>query len=212
MKNKTLFKTLAAMCIMAALVISTSFSRPVRAIEVASVPEATAVPTATPEPIDWREVMVNAVCHADNHGGLEAEYALGGAIKYDDLYLLAKIITWECGPNWEDWGIMAIGEVVLNRVASPEFPDTIREVLYQTDPMQYQPVWEDGWEDYIPSERYVRLALRLLEGERVFADPAIVFQALFPQGSGIACTYHDYDLDNDTYFCWTNYPDNYAVG
>ena len=107
---------------------------------------------------------------------------------------------------------MAIGEVVLNRVASPEFPDTIREVLYQADPMQYEPVWSDGWEDYIPSERYVRLALRLLEGERIFNDPSIVFQALFPQGTGIACTYHDYDLNNDTYFCWAYNPEYYAVG
>ena len=64
----------------------------------------------------------------------------------------------------------------------------------------------------MPSERYVRLAMRLLEGERVFNDPSIVFQALFPQGSGIAFTYHDDDLNNDTYFCWTSYPDCYAVG
>ena len=212
MKIKTLFKTLAAIFFVAALFISSSFTLSPRAADERRTPEPTAVPAPTPEPIDWREVMVKAVCNADKHGGLEAEYALGGAIKYDDLYLLAKIITWECGPNWEDWGIMAIGEVVLNRVASPEFPDTIREVLYQTDPMQYQPVWEDGWEEYVPTERYVRLALRLLDGERVFGDPTIVFQALFPQGSGIACAYHDYDLDNDTYFCWTNYPDNYAVG
>lgn len=200
------------MCIMAALVISTSFGRSYRTAETAVTPEPTAVSTATPDPIDWREVMVNAVCDADSHSGLEAECALGGAIKYEDVYLLSKIIALECGPNWADQGIMAIGEVVLNRVVSPEFPNTIREVLYQTDPIQYEPVWSDGWEDYIPTERYVRLALRLLEGERVFHDPSIVFQALFPQGSGIAYAYHDNDLNNDTYFCWTNYPDNYAVG
>ena len=107
MKLTTLFKTLAVMCIMAALLISSSFALPAQSKEVTRTPEPTALPTATPEPIDWREYMVKAVCHADNHGGLEAEYALGGAIKYDDLYLLAKIITWECGPNWEDWGIIA---------------------------------------------------------------------------------------------------------
>ena len=54
--------------------------------------------------------------------------------------------------------------------------------------------------------------MRLLEGERVLNDPSIVFQALFPQGSGIAFTYHDDDLNNDTYFCWASYPDLYAVG
>lgn len=208
MKYRTLFTTVAAMIIMAALIISSSFVIHDRSAAALPTPE----PTATPEPIDWREVMVNAVCHADNHGGLEAQYALGGTIKYDDLYLLAKIVALESGPNWDDQGIMAIGEVVLNRVASPEFPNTIREVLYQTAPMQYEPVWSDGWGNYVPPERYVRLALRLLDGERVFNDPTIVFQALFPQGSGIAFTYHDDDLNNDTYFCWTSYPDSYAVG
>ena len=208
MKYKSLFTIVAAMFIMAAIFISSSFAIPDRPAADLPTPE----PAATSEPIDWKENMVNAVCHADDRGGLKAEHALGGAVKYDDLYLLAKIIAKECGPNWDDQGIMAIGEVVLNRVASPEFPNTIREVLYQTDPMQYQPVWENGWEDYIPPERYVRLALRLLEGERVFHDPTIVFQALFPQGSGIAFTYHDDDLNNDTYFCWTSYPDCYAVG
>ena len=210
MKSTTLIKTLAALFFVAAIVISASFSPSGQSVEAAPTPEPT--PTVTPEPIDWREVMVNAVCHADTHGGLEAENALGGAIKYDDLYLLAKIISWESGPDWRDWGILAIGEVVLNRVASPEFPNTIRDVIYQTDPIQYEPVWSDGWEDYIPSERYVRLALRLLEGERVFNDPSIVFQALFPQGSGTVCAYHDDDLDNDTYFCWSYEPDYYAVG
>ena len=210
MKSTTLIKTLAAIFFVAAIVISASFSPSGQSVEAAPTPEPT--PTVTPEPIDWREVMVNAVCHGDTHGGLEAENALGGAIKYDDLYLLAKIISWESGPDWRDWGILAIGEVVLNRVASPEFPNTIRDVIYQTDPIQYEPVWSDGWEDYIPSERYVRLALRLLEGERVFSDPSIVFQALFPQGSGTVCAYHDDDLDNDTYFCWTSAPELYAVG
>ena len=149
---------------------------------------------------------------ADVHGGLEAEYALGGSIRYDDLLLLAKIIAWECGPAWEDWGILAIGEVVLNRVASPEFPNTIREVLYQTNPMQYEPVWADGWEGYLPNERFVRLALRLLDGERIFDDPTIIFQALFTQGGSTVLAYHDDILDNNTYFCRTNYPDLYARG
>ena len=208
MKYKSLFTAVAVMFIMAAIFISSSFAIPGRSAAVLLTPE----PTATPEPIDWREVMVNAVCHADRRGGLEAEYALGETIRYEDLYLLAKIIVWECGPNWEDQGVMAIGEVVLNRVASPEFPNTIRAVLYQKEPMQYEPVWTEGWEDYVPPERYVRLAMRLLEGERVLNDPSIVFQALFPQGSGIAFTYHDDDLNNDTYFCWASYPDLYAVG
>lgn len=208
-----IMKAAAVFGVLFLLLCSASFQYDDRgkAIEVAEAAPVE-IPVVTPAPIDWREVMVQAVAAGDEETGLAAQEKLDGTLMYDDLYLLAKIITWECGPDWEDWGIMAIGEVVLNRVASPEFPDTIREVLYQTDPMQYEPVWQDGWEDYIPPERYVRLALRLLDGERVMNDPGVVFQALFQQGSGVALAYHDDILDNDTYFCWSNNLDLYAVG
>lgn len=170
------------------------------------------MPQTAPVQTDWMEVMIQAATEGDENTGIAAQNALGGDIQYEDLFLLSKIIAWESGPNWKDWGLIAIGEVVLNRVASPEFPNTIREVLYQTDPIQYQPIWLDGWEEYIPPERYVRVAHRLLEGERVMHDPSIVFQALFQQGSEVVLTYHDEDLDNDTYFCRANDPSLYSVG
>ena len=172
----------------------------------------TDVPQTTPVQTDWMEVMIQAATKGDENIGIAAQNALGGEIRYEDLFLLAKIIAWESGPNWEDWGLIAIGEVVLNRVASPEFPNTIREVLYQTDPIQYEPVWLTGWEEYIPPERYVRVAHRLLEGERVMNDTSVVFQALFPQGSEIALTYHDDDLSNDTFFCRSYDLSSYSVG
>ena len=210
MKHKTLYKTIMALALIALMFAAVSFCSKDKETAVMATPEPP--PTSTPVPIDWREVMVKAVVNGDTHGGQEAEDALNGSIKYDDLLLLAKIIAWECGPDWEDWGILAIGEVVLNRVASPEFPNSIREVLYQANPMQYEPVWADGWEGYLPNERFVRLALRLLDGERVFNDPTIIFQALFTQGGSTVLAYHDDILDNNTYFCRTNYPDLYAKG
>lgn len=54
-----------------------------------------------------------------------------GTSDYDeDLYLLASIIHGEArGEPYE--GQVAVGAVVLNRVASPDFPNTIAEVIYQ---------------------------------------------------------------------------------
>ena len=170
------------------------------------------MPQAAPVQTDWMEVMIQAATEGDENTGIAAQNALSGDVRYEDLFLLAKVIAWESGPNWEDWGLIAIGEVVLNRVASPEFPNTIRDVLYQTDPIQYEPVWLTGWEEYIPPERYVRVAHRLLEGERVMNDSSVVFQALFPQGSEIALTYHDDDLSNDTFFCRSYDLSFYSVG
>ena len=48
----------------------------------------------------------------------------------DDIYLLASIIHGEArGEPYE--GQVAVGAVVLNRVASPNFPNSIEEVIYQ---------------------------------------------------------------------------------
>ena len=212
MTERIPYRAIVVVFILIMLIIATSFSRTGHdshdVAALTAMPDTTTVPT--PAPVDWREIMVQAAASGDRNTGIAAQEELHGDLQYDDLFLLAKIIACECGPAWEDWGIMAIGEVVLNRVASPEFPNTIREVLYQDNPMQYEPVWTDGWENYIPAERYVRLALRLIDGERPLGDPTIVFQALFPQGSGIALAYHDDTLNNDTYFCWTSYPDVYV--
>lgn len=53
-----------------------------------------------------------------------------GVQKDDDLYLLAKLIRAEAeGEPYE--GQVAVGAVVINRVKSRQFPNTIREVIYQ---------------------------------------------------------------------------------
>lgn len=119
----------------------------------------------------------------------------------EDVILLAKIMQEEDGYEWPDAMVMALGEVVLNRVASPAFPNTIRDVLYQKNPTQYEPVWFAGWEDLDPDQRYIDLAERLLTGERVINDPAVVYQALFAQGSETILTYRDTALGTTTYFC-----------
>ena len=212
MKRDVLYRILIVFGILIMLLIVSSFLMHDEAGAAPPVLTPTPTTVVTPQPMDWKEVMVKAVVDDDPEKGITAQEHLGGELLYDDLRLLAKIIACECGPHWEDWGIIAIGEVVLNRVASPEFPDTIREVLYQTDPIQYEPVWQSGWEEFVPSERYVRLALRLLEGERTMGDPSIVFQALFEQGSEVVLIYHDDDLDNNTYFCRSSYPEIYFVG
>ena len=74
---------------------------------------------------------------------------------------------------------MSVGEVVLNRVAHSDFPGTIREVVYQ--PGQYYGAQSRYFENLRPDGRCVGLK-RLLEGERVLNDPAVVFQANFKQG------------------------------
>ena len=55
-----------------------------------------------------------------------------GSTYYDaaTVDLLARVITHESG-NQPLEGKIAVGNVILNRVASPSFPDTVYEVVYQ---------------------------------------------------------------------------------
>lgn len=178
--------------------------------------------TGTPKPVseettiheiepDWEALLIRAVAAGDPVAGHQAEYARnqriasgamrGVPVTYEDLRLLAKIMTAEAGEGWPDWAVMCIGEVVLNRVADPRYPDTVEAVLFQREPIQYEPVWYPEWDELRPEESYVRLAFQLLEGERALGDPSVVYQALFAQGDETVLTYYDRTLDTRTYFC-----------
>ncbi|MCG1024870.1 cell wall hydrolase [Dehalobacter sp.] len=79
----------------------------------------------------------------------------------EDVILLAKIIYAEArGESFE--GQVAVGAVVLNRVESPKFPDTIREVIYQ--PGQFTAVL-DRQIELTPGDEAYKAALAALEGQ-----------------------------------------------
>lgn len=166
---------------------------------------------------DYMGLMMEAVCAGDAAAGAEAEAlrnekigVLGldeVKISFRELDLLSRLIESEAGSLWlsPEWK-MAVGEVALNRLASPEFPDSLEAVI--TQPGQYRGA---EW-GYIfsppPSMASVEAAKALLEGERILSDPSVVFQANFPQGSSVHTELYD-PLLGSTYFCCSNYPDLY---
>lgn len=128
-------------------------------------------------------------------------------IDFDEFYLLAKVITSEAGSSWlsMEWK-MAVGEVLLNRVASPEFPNTLEECVYQ--PGQYSGSGSSRFENLIPYASCIEAAIRLLSGERVLNAPSVVFQANFRQGSGVFLKLTDSIL-GDTYLCYSSHRELY---
>ena len=179
---------------------------------------AIAVPTSsTAWETNYLEEMVYAAVEGDYESGEAAAAARNEKIEtlqldyepieFEDLYLLSKIMYAEAGSVWlsDEWK-MCVGEVVLNRVDSPEFADTIRDVLEQ--PGQYYGKNSSYFNRLRPSERCVRLAIRLLEGERVLNDPSVVFQANFRQGGGVHTKFVDSQL-GATYFCFSIRPELY---
>jgi len=128
-------------------------------------------------------------------------------ISFDDLNELSKIITAEAGSSWlpMDWKMM-VGEVVLNRVASVEFPNTITEVIHQKG--QYGNANTSYFRNLIPFEDCVEAASRLLSGERLINDGSVVFQAEHRQGSGTYLELYD-SYYGYTYLCYSSYPELY---
>lgn len=128
-------------------------------------------------------------------------------ISFDDLLELSKIITAEAGSSWlsMEWKMM-VGEVVLNRVASVEFPDTIEEVIHQKG--QYSNANTKWFANMTPFEDCVDAAFRLLNGERLINDGSVVFQSGSRQGSGTYLKLYD-SYYGYTYLCYSNRPELY---
>lgn len=150
------------------------------------------------------DVKAGRTAEASRAAALDAG-GKGEPIAFDDLYLLARIIDSSAGSDWlTDEFRMCVGEVVLNRVASPEFPDTIQGVVYQKG--QYSVVNTARFASLAPRFECVDAALRLLQGERHMV-PGVVYQADYLQGE-LFSVYFDRRLGN-TYFCLSENLDLY---
>lgn len=87
-----------------------------------------------------------------------------GDVSREDIKLLARLIHAEArGESFE--GKVAVGAVILNRMASPEFPKSIREIIMESNGRVYQfsPV-QDGSINLEPDEEAFRAALEALMG------------------------------------------------
>jgi LysM repeat protein len=91
-----------------------------------------------------------------------------GYVNSSEFDTLARIITAEAD-NQSHEAKVAVGAVILNRVESPLFPDTIKGVVYQVDAggrYQFEPVL-NGWINRPPSQSAINAAREALSG----ADP-----------------------------------------
>lgn len=115
-------------------------------------------------------------------------YLSGAAVtsadaEYDaaDLYWLSRIIHAESGAESME-GQIAVGNVVLNRVASDEFPDSIVGVIFdRVDGVQFEPV-ENGTVYKTPTARSVEAAKRVLNGENTIGRAMYFYAPALSQG------------------------------
>ncbi len=117
----------------------------------------------------------------DPHLGGAAVTSADADYDAQELYWLSRIISAESrGEPME--GQIAVGNVVLNRVDSEEFPDTIPGVIFDREhAIQFEPV-ENGTVYDAPAERSVDAAKRVLDGEKAVDDVLYFYAPALSQG------------------------------
>ena len=83
-----------------------------------------------------------------------------------DYEILLKIVQAEAGSE-DEKGKMLVAGVVMNRVESNKFPDTVEEVVFQNENGVYQfsPVANGTYQSAVATEETRRAVDRVLEGE-----------------------------------------------
>ena len=114
----------------------------------------------------------------------------------DDFYELSHVIQAEAGHTYWDM-MIGVGSVVLNRVASDAYPNTIYEVIHQTNPIQYSTA--SYLDSQVPTAEVEEVTDYLLRNGSQYPEN-VLYQANFPQGSG---TYLTLTTSYSTmYFCY----------
>lgn len=109
-----------------------------------------------------------------------------------DIDLLARLLTAEQGYGADEMDYYMTGSVIVNRIKSEKFPNSLYEVVFQSG--QYQCV-TNGHIDREYDEVAWEVAEELLtEGTQL--NERIVYQAEFEQGNGV------YTKRGRTYYCY----------
>lgn len=93
----------------------------------------------------------------------------------EDVYILACLVYHEArGESFE--GQVAVVEVVLNRMLSDYFPDTVEEVVFQ----KYGDVWQFSHAPYLYSaepdkEQYLAVHTAIEEREHILSEDTVYF-------------------------------------
>lgn len=190
-KDILLFRLCVLLLVSAIVILAVSAMNSATAVNDSAVAEQ--------EPVDTVDNYVN-----DVHNSVDNPVVLKDLYRDKDIEILALIIYQEAGADTcSDDTRLKVGNVFLNRVDSPLFPDTFYEVatqkrqygeLYWTDIAWPSRAWTDDESHAV--QRAYRIARRLLEGERVLPTN-VIWQAEFIQGDGVYC-YQD-----GIYFCYS---------
>jgi N-acetylmuramoyl-L-alanine amidase len=111
--------------------------------------------------------------------------SLGRDVGSTDLYWLSRIINAEAGGE-QFKGKVAVGSVILNRVSSSAFPNTVKGVIfeYYKNIPQFSPVAE-GTIYNTPSQESINAAKEALNGQKPVGNATYFFNPKKAEGKWI---------------------------
>ena len=118
----------------------------------------------------------------DGYAYIKSEYLSDNVVTYtqEDLYIMAHVLAGEA-QFCDDLEQRYVGSVVLNRVAHSEFPDTIKDVVFQKK--QYSSVADRNYYRK-PTENNWANAKWLLENGSILPE-YVIYQSKGKQGDGV---------------------------
>lgn len=168
--------------------------RPVRALNIVNVdqekdPDSYIVPARDKD-------IENVAAEATSQETKQEQSSATKCYTEEELYILSHIICGEA-QGYPDELQIAVGSVFLNRVKSPKYPNTFKEVAFQKK--QYGCI-ADGNYYREPTSRNIENAIYLLENGSQLPEH-VIFQSEVKQGRG---TYKVIKLSKKRkmYFCY----------
>lgn len=157
-----------------------------------------------PMNLDWEVKTIKNESEENENNKIENSDFNEEIIYSDDdmnnIYILAQVIEGEAGSDFiTDEHQKSVASVVMNRVMSEDWPNTIKDVFYQKQ--QY-----GCNKNLTPSERALSNAKYIYSlyvyDNSYYLPRDVVFQNNSPQGSDIYKEFYCEELNNTTYFCY----------
>ncbi len=120
--------------------------------------------------VEWDDVNRIVDIKEDLDLTSREETAIESPYTKEDLLWLSRIVQVETGGSTIDMKL-GVANVVLNRVKSDIFPNSIHDIIFQIDVyVQFPPAHKESFPTLIPSELSIEAARRALEGENNIED------------------------------------------
>ncbi|MEG1547872.1 MAG: cell wall hydrolase [Clostridia bacterium] len=142
-------------------------------VHLGSVPTPTPKPKSTSKPKSTPKPSISPTSSpsdGESDGG-------SGGFSADDIYLTAQLVSKESSRSDID-GYRAVANVILNRVNSKKFPNSVEGVIFQGNGSQFSPAKnESSLRAVKPTKDMLKAVEEVFGGNTILADNVMYFRA-----------------------------------